>query len=279
MINPDYQRIAEAVAFLTKGSNHQSTLDDIAEHLGSSTLEVKRVFERWSRVSPKNYLQTITPKRGKNLLRSANPLVNIKTQPDLIPEPMTFGYKVRIEGWLPSFYKSGPGYDLTIDYSVHQSPFGEMFVAQTPRGICNVSFSCGKPLISFVSNLQRLLPEATLRHIESEPIEIFESIFAREKPSNKTLRLHLFALPTHISVWRTIMSTDPGTLTHHEAVAEAIGRRKSTQATHSAILANPIAFFIPSHRAIEPNGGAGEYPWGITRKHAIHAWESANGSF
>jgi AraC family transcriptional regulator of adaptative response/methylated-DNA-[protein]-cysteine methyltransferase len=203
-------------------------------------------------------------------------LPEVKSQSGLIGGLSTFGHKVQIEGWLPSFYKSGPGYDLTIEYSVHDSPFGEMFVARTPRGICKVSFSSGLPLISFVSKLQRLLPEAKLVRTEPEPIAVFESIFSRNKPIEKTLNLHLFALPTHINVWRTLLATDPGTLTHHKAIAEAVGRRKSTLATSNAISSNPIAFFIPCHRAIDPDGHIGYYRWGLTRKHAMHAWECAN---
>ena len=276
MINTDYQRIAEAIRFIATQSDQQPTLDEIAEHLDTSAFEIKRLFTRWSQVTPKTYLQTITPQRGEKLLAAAKPLAEVKSQSGLIDGMTTFGHKVQIEGWLPSFSKSGPGYDLTIEYSVHESPFGEMFVAETPRGICKVSFSSGLPLIAFVSNLQRLLPEAKLLRKEPEPIEIFQSIFSRDKPIDKTLNLHLFALPTHINVWRTLLATDPGTLTHHKAIAEAVGRRKSTFATHNAINSNPIAFFIPSHRAIDPSGHAGDYRWGLTRKHAIHAWECAN---
>ena len=276
MTNPDYQRIAEAIKFIATQSDQQPTLDEIAEYLETSAFEIKRLFTRWSQVSPKTYLQTITPQRGEKLLAAAKPLPEVKSQSGLIGGLSTFGHKVQIEGWLPSFYKSGPGSDLTIEYSVHDSPFGEMFVAETPRGICKVSFSSGLPLIAFVSNLQRLLPEAKLLRKEPEPIAVFQSIFSRDKPIDKTLNLHLFALTTHINVWRTLLATDPGTLTHHKAIAEAVGRRKSTLATHNAVTSNPIAFFIPSHRAIDPEGHAGDYRWGLTRKHAIHAWECAN---
>ncbi len=276
MTNSDYQQIAKAIKFIATKHDEQPTLDEVAEHLNTSVFEIKRLFTRWSQVSPKTYLQTINPRRGAKLLATAKPLAEIKNQSGLIGGLTTFGHRVQIEGWLPSFYKSGPGYDLTIEYSVHDSPFGEMFVAETPRGICKVSFSSGLPLIAFVSNLQRLLPEAKLRPKESAPIEIFESIFSRDKPIDKTLNLHLFALPTHINVWRTLLATDPGKLTHHKAIAEAVGRRKSTFATNNAIDSNPIAFFIPSHRSIDPDGHAGDYRWGLTRKHAIHACECAN---
>ena len=276
MTNPDYQYITAAIKFIASRGDQKPTLDEIGEHLDTSAFEIKRLFTRWSGLTPKTYLQTITPQRGAKLLATAKPLPEVKSQSGLIGGLSTFGHKVQIEGWLPSFYKSGPGYDLTIEYSVHDSPFGEMFVARTPRGICKVSFSSGLPLISFVSKLQRLLPEAKLVRTEPEPIAVFESIFSRNKPIDKTLNLHLFALPTHINVWRTLLATDPGTLTHHKAIAEAVGRRKSTLATSNAISSNPIAFFIPSHRAIDPDGQAGDYRWGLTRKHAMHAWECAN---
>jgi AraC family transcriptional regulator of adaptative response/methylated-DNA-[protein]-cysteine methyltransferase len=275
MTSPDYQRIADAIKFIATQPEQQPTLDEVAEHLDTSVFDIKRLFTRWCQISPKTYLQTITHPRAQKLLAAAKPLPEVKSQSGLIGGLTTFGHRVQIEGWLPSFYKSGPGYDLTIQYSVHDSPFGEMFVAQTPRGICQVTFSNGLPLIAFVSNLQRLLPEAKLLRTEPEPIAVFESIFSRNKPIDKTLNLHLFALPTHINVWRTLLATDPGTLTDHIAIAKAVGRRKSTLATHNAITSNPIAFFIPSHRAVDPEGHVGDYRWGVTRKHAMHAWECA----
>jgi AraC family transcriptional regulator of adaptative response/methylated-DNA-[protein]-cysteine methyltransferase len=275
MTSPDYQRIADAIKFIATQPEQRPTLDEVAEHLDTSVFDIKRLFTRWCQISPKTYLQTITHQRAQKLLAAAKPLPEVKSQSGLIGGLTTFGHRVQIEGWLPSFYKSGPGYDLTIQYSVHDSPFGEMFVAQTPRGICQVTFSNGLPLIAFVSNLQRLLPEAKLLRTEPEPIAVFESIFSRNKPIDKTLNLHLFALPTHTNVWRTLLATNPGTLTDHIAIAKAVGRRKSTLATHNAITSNPIAFFIPSHRAVDPEGHVGDYRWGVTRKHAMHAWECA----
>ncbi|WP_253937832.1 SDR family NAD(P)-dependent oxidoreductase [Dickeya dadantii] len=40
--------------------------------------------------------------------------------------------------------------------------------------------------------------------------------------------------------------------------------------------ANPVAFLIPCHRVIQQSGKIGGYHWGETRKHAMHAWESAS---
>jgi len=36
-----------------------------------------------------------------------------------------------------------------------------------------------------------------------------------------------------------------------------------------------VAFFIPCHRVLQQSGNIGGYLWGTTRKHAMHAWESA----
>jgi len=58
-------------------------------------------------------------------------------------------------------------------------------------------------------------------------------------------------------------------------MATAIDRPRSARAVGLAVGANPIAFLIPCHRAIQQSGKLGGYHWGETGKHAIHAWEAA----
>ena len=42
---------------------------------------------------------------------------------------------VNIEGMTPGEYKNG-GENLSINYSFAKSPFGELFIASTNKGIC-----------------------------------------------------------------------------------------------------------------------------------------------
>jgi len=58
-------------------------------------------------------------------------------------------------------------------------------------------------------------------------------------------------------------------------VAAAVGKPRAYRAVGTAIGSNQVAFFIPCHRVLQQSGQIGGYLWGETRKHAIHAWESA----
>src|SRR5690606_20344019 len=46
---------------------------------------------------------------------------------------------VKIEGMTPGEYKNG-GQNLQINFSFAESPFGEIIVASTPKGICHLAF-------------------------------------------------------------------------------------------------------------------------------------------
>ena len=278
-MNSDYQLIAKAITFLEtqldKQPDSKPTTEEIAAHLEMTSFQFRRVYTRWINLTPKRNLQIISKERGVQLLAEAPSLPIIEKQEGIIGGMQTFNHNVVIESWLPSSYKHGPGYDITIDYSVHDSPFGKMFVAETPRGICKVSFANGRPLLAFVIELHRLWPVATIRQKESETRAVFASIFSRDKPIRKPLSLHLCEVPPRVRIWRALLETAPGSLVHPQLLADAAKRRRGSLAARKALATNPIAFFIPCHRGIDADGHVGNYRWGTTRKHAIHAWESA----
>jgi AraC family transcriptional regulator of adaptative response/methylated-DNA-[protein]-cysteine methyltransferase len=50
---------------------------------------------------------------------------------------------VKIEGMSPAEYKNG-GKSLNINYSFSESPFGNIMVASTEKGICYMAFETDK---------------------------------------------------------------------------------------------------------------------------------------
>ena len=73
----DYDRIAQAISFITHQVNNQPTLNDIAAHVHLSPYHFQRLFCRWAGVTPKRFLQVLTLERAKQLLREAKPLLEI----------------------------------------------------------------------------------------------------------------------------------------------------------------------------------------------------------
>ena len=73
----DYERIAQAINFITSHVNSQPTLNDIAAHLHLSPYHFQRLFSRWAGVTPKKFLQVLTLDRAKQLLNNAQPLLAV----------------------------------------------------------------------------------------------------------------------------------------------------------------------------------------------------------
>ena len=62
--NSDYNRIAEAISFITSRVDGQPTLQEIAGHLHLSPYHFQRLFCRWTGVTPKRFLQALTLERA-----------------------------------------------------------------------------------------------------------------------------------------------------------------------------------------------------------------------
>jgi len=272
-MNSDYQRIAEAIDFINANADQQPSLEVIAAQLNLSPFHFQRLFSRWAGVTPKKYLQILTVERAKQLLAEAQPLLAVANEIGLSGTSRLHDHFVQLEAVTPGEFKSG-GAGLTIDYGVYNSPFGNIFVAATARGICKLSFIDQDKVELHIDDLQRRWPKASLRNQNSDRLKIIESLFTHQE-LKRPLSLHVTGTNFQVSVWRALLQIPAGALTSYSQIADAVGRPKAARAVGTAIGSNPVAFFIPCHRVLQQSGNIGGYLWGTTRKHAMHAWESA----
>ena len=272
-MNSDYQRIAEAIEFINAHADQQPSLEVIAAQLNLSPFHFQRLFSRWVGVTPKKYLQILTVEHAKQLLAEAQPLLAVADQVGLSGSSRLHDHFVQLEAVTPGEFKTG-GAGLTIDYGVYNSPFGNIFVAATARGICKLSFIDQNKIELHIDDLQRRWPKANLRNQDSDRLKIIESLFTHQE-LKRPLSLHVTGTNFQVSVWRALLQIPAGALTSYTQIADAVDRPKAARAVGTAIGSNPIAFFIPCHRVLQQSGNIGGYHWGTTRKHAMHAWESA----
>jgi len=272
----DYHHIADAIDFIATNSRRQPTLNDVATHLELSAAHFQRLFSRWAGVTPKKYLQILTVEHAKQLLSESKPLLAVSDEVGLSSGSRLYDHFVQLEAATPGEYKTG-GAGLSIDYGVHNSPFGDIFVAATARGICKLSFLDQADLTADITDLQRRWPNALLRHNAPASLKIIDRIFSGTGPVDRPLSLHVCGTNFQVNVWRALMQIPAGTLRSYSHIAKAVGKPMAARAVGSAIGSNPIAFFIPCHRVLQQSGNIGGYHWGLTRKHLIHAWESARG--
>jgi AraC family transcriptional regulator of adaptative response/methylated-DNA-[protein]-cysteine methyltransferase len=271
----DYDRIARAIDFILDKAGEQPTLETIAAHVHLSPFHFQRLFSRWAGVSPKRFLQYLTVERAKALLNDAAPLLEVSQAVGLSGTSRLHDSFVSIEALSPGEFKRR-GRGIAIDYGVHQTPFGRGFVAATARGICKFSFlEEGTDMSQPLAELEHSWPQARLS--ENPPLvrELLASMFTTSRPPDRPLSLLVTGTNFQINVWKALLRIPPGALVSFGQLAAALGHPRSARAVGNAVARNPVGFLIPCHRVIRDNGCIGDYHWGVIRKYALHAWESA----
>jgi AraC family transcriptional regulator of adaptative response/methylated-DNA-[protein]-cysteine methyltransferase len=270
----DYERIAQAISFINSRVDRQPTLNEIAAHVHLSPFHFQRLFSRWAGVTPKRFLQVLTLERAKQLLSESMPLLEISDSVGLSSGSRLYDHFVQLEAVTPGEYKTG-GIGLTIEYGVHGTPFGNVFIAITPKGVCKLAFLQDDEIDEHLAELCKTWPYAEMHANRQSTLEVIDAMFGGEIRSNRPLSLHVSGTNFQASVWKALLAIPPGTVASYAQVAAAIGHPNAARAVGLAVGANPVAFLIPCHRVIRQSGKIGGYHWGETRKHAIHAWEAA----
>lgn len=270
----DYERIARAITFINARVSEQPSLAQIASHLNMSPYHFQRMFSRWAGVTPKKYLQILTVEHARKLLSEPRSLQDVADTVGLSSSSRLYDHFVQLEAMTPGEYRQ-QGRNLDIQYATHQTRFGEIFIATTPRGICRLSFLDHSSLDDELQSLTTRWPNATFCSDASATADTIEAVFSDNTEIDSPLSLHVCGTNFQVNVWRALLQIPPGTVASYQQVASTIHRPDSARAVGHAIGANPVAFIIPCHRVIQKNGQLGGYHWGLTRKHALHAWEYA----
>lgn len=271
----DYQKIASAIEYIQQQQHSQPSLDDIAAHVHLSAYHFQRLFSRWAGVTPKRFLQALTLQHAKKLLTDGAPST-LQTSNDigLSSSSRLYDHFVQLEAVTPSEFKN-KGEGLSIEYACHDTPFGEIFIAVTPRGICKLSFINNSEANEPLNALQSDWPKADIDYCEQNTKSLIQQIFECNPAPNKPISLWVKGTNFQVNVWRALLALKPGELSSYGRIASAIGKSTASRAVGSAIGANPIALVIPCHRVIQQSGGLGGYRWGVVRKQAILAKETA----
>jgi AraC family transcriptional regulator of adaptative response/methylated-DNA-[protein]-cysteine methyltransferase len=268
-----YQKVAEAIAYLDEHFKEQPSLDQIAEQVHLSPFHFQRLFKEWVGISPKKYLQYLSASYAKQLLKEkGNTLFDAALDTGFSASSRLHDLFVNIEGMTPGEYKNG-GKNLTIHYSFGLSPFGEVLVASTEKGICSLAFINNKE--EGLEALQKEFPAANfqekVQNIHTKALAFFDETAERKEP----LKLHLKGSDFQLKVWEALLKIPGGDLQSYGHIAQHIGHPKASRAVGTAIGSNPVAYLIPCHRVIQSSGKMGGYRWHPNRKKAIIGWEIA----
>ncbi|SDD76366.1 methylated-DNA--[protein]-cysteine S-methyltransferase [Pedobacter soli] len=268
----NYNRIADAISYIRANYKKQPDLEEIAETVNLSPFHFQRLFSDWAGTTPKRFLQYISIAHAKEMLKDNQSLFNTALETGLSGTSRLHDLFVNIEGMTPGEYKNG-GENLQINYSFAESPFGNIIVAATPKGICHMAFYDDQP--AALANLQAKFPAARYQQMFDMQQQNALYIFSRDWSKLSQVKLHLKGTEFQLKVWEALLKIPMGKLATYGNLAKQLQNPNASRAVGTAIGDNPVAFLIPCHRVIQSSGALGGYHWGLDRKTAMIGWEAA----
>ncbi len=269
----DYQRIEKAIHFIRENFRDQPGLEDVARQIHLSPFHFQRLFKDWAGVSPKKFLQFISIEYAKQLLGEQKTLASVSFETGLSGTSRLHDLFMQIEGMTPGEFQQG-GKNLHIYYSVAETPFGNVLIASTAKGICHISFT-DESSVQPEADIRLRFPAATLEQktdlLQQQALRLFYDDWS----DLGKIKLHLKGTPFQIKVWNALLRIPGGSLRSYLHIAGELGDPNASRAVGTAIGSNPVAFLIPCHRVITSSGNPGGYHWGVDRKTAMIGWEAA----
>ena len=268
----NFNRISDAIGYLTENFKNQPQLDEVAEKIHLSPYHFQRMFSDWAGVSPKKFLQYISVEHAKRILVNSNASLEQTTfETGLSSSSRLHDLFINIEGMTPAEYKNG-GQNLEINFSYAESPFGNILVASTAKGICHLSFTNDEKVA--LDELKAKFPNASFH----QKLDLLQQnalfVFTHDWTKLNEIKLHLKGTDFQLKVWEALIKIPSGRLSTYSSIAEEIKKPKASRAVGTAIGSNPVAYLIPCHRVIQSSGHFGQYHWGANRKTAIIGWEA-----
>ncbi|NWO02029.1 MAG: methylated-DNA--[protein]-cysteine S-methyltransferase [Idiomarinaceae bacterium] len=269
----DYTRIEKAMTYMSGHVSSQPTLEDVAAHVHLSPFHFHRVFCKWAGTTPKRFLQALTLERSKRMLKGESSLMDVSLSMGLSGGSRLYDHFVKLEAVTPGEYKN-EGQGVTIQHGVNETPFGKIFVAITPRGVCRIEFLGSRAVDEILTDLCKDWPKAALVSNENATNYVANVLFSRLKDGQSNpLSLHVMGTNFQVAVWRALLRIPPGKLASYSQIANVLDCPGASRAVGNAVGANPVAMLIPCHRVIQKSGALGGYRWGSAKKEMLQAWE------
>lgn len=266
----NHERIAAAIGFILDHYQDQPPLADIAKHVGLSSWHFNRLFRSWAGITPKQLVQFLSLRAAKKSLDRHASILSASLKAGLSGPGRLHDLFVTIQAMTPGEYKNG-GAGLVLDYGFSASPFGDVLLAGTRRGLSHLSF-VDRGADEAIAELSQAWPNATLDRNDQSMSALAGQIFSG---GEKALQLRLKGTNFQLQVWQALLKIPSGNQASYTDLARTIGRPNSHRAVANAVGRNPVAWLIPCHRVLRASGALGGYRWGVERKAEILTWELA----
>jgi AraC family transcriptional regulator, regulatory protein of adaptative response / methylated-DNA-[protein]-cysteine methyltransferase len=240
----NYNRIAQAIDYIKNNFKAQPNLDDVAEHVHLSSFHFQRLFTEWAGTTPKKFLQYTSIEHAKKILKEQQAtLFDAAFETGLSGTGRLHDLFINIEGMTPAEFKNGAK-NLLINYSFAESPFGNLLVASTTKGICYMAFYNNEN--TALNDLKQKFPSAAFQQkldmLQQNALFIFQNDWGKLPE----IKLHLKGTGFQLKVWEALLKIPMGKLCTYGTIAEKIGHANASRAVGTAIGATLLPFLSPA---------------------------------
>jgi AraC family transcriptional regulator of adaptative response/methylated-DNA-[protein]-cysteine methyltransferase len=269
-----YRLVAAAITYLQAHATRQPGLDDVAQAVGVSGSTLQRTFSAFAGVSPKRFLQYLTKEHARQLLAVSHDVLSATYEAGLSSPGRLHDLLVNCEAMTPGEVRRR-GAGVVLRYGLVDTPLGRALAANNDRGLAFLGFVDDETggFETALGELRSRWPAAQLMPDQAVAGYIAR-VFARWR-DGAPLHLQLTGTNFQIKVWEALLAIPAGRLVSYSQLARRVGRADAVRAVAGAVGRNPVSVLIPCHRVIRDSGDLGGYHWGLSRKAALIALESA----
>ncbi len=271
--SPHAARIAAACRVLEE-AEQAPNLDELARAAGMSRYHFHRVFSRHTGLTPKAYAKAVRAQRTRRELRRRPSVTDAFYEAGYNSNGRFYSDASAMLGMKPKHYRGG-GAGETIRFAVGESPLGPILAASSERGVCAILM--GDDPDALARDLQDRFPKAELIGADRDYERVMAQVVGliREPRAGLTLPLDIRGTAFQQRVWDALRRVPAGQTTTYTELARQIGAPAAVRAVAGACAANPRAVAVPCHRVVRLDGSLAGYRWGVERKRALLARESA----
>ncbi len=262
-----YQIITRALDYLRQNSEARPSLEEIAKAAGLSTYHFQRVFSEWVGISPKTYLEHLQLAHAKPLLKERMGNFLSAENAGLSGTGRLHDLLIKWEGVSPGEFANG---NVAFYYDQSPTAFGSALLIVSHRGLAALAFT-DENAQTALADYQKRWPKASFKHSPEHVAPYAQKL----QTLSGEIPITLIGTPFQHQIWRALLALPEAHFTSYGDIANAIGSPKAARAVGTAVGRNPISWLVPCHRVIRQTGELGGYHWGLPRKEAMIAFESA----
>lgn len=259
------ERVQMICQYIDEHLDEPCTLEEIGAVVGWSPFHLQRTFKQVVGITPRQYTEMQRIARFKQCLRDGESVTNAALEAGYSSSSRIYAQTEQHMGMSPKTYRKG-GDDITIAYSIVDSPLGRLLVAMTARGVCSIKL--GEQDAPIVERLHEEFPAAHIVRDDEYLHNAVQSVlkYLQGWEPHLSLPLDMRVTAFQKRVLQELLRIPYGETRTYGEIAEAIGSPKAARAVGRACGSNPVPLVVPCHRVVGSDGSLTGYAYGTDRK-------------